>query len=340
MRIFLTCSIKPEGAKGEKDIYAEFDSKETIDDLADAIKSNGHEVEILNVLGDIKDKLNSKKENIDLVFNVAEGLVGEEREAYVPKLCEELKIPFTGASSWTAINTLNKGRTKEILNKKGIPTPKFRVVSDSEEDLSGLKFPLLVKPMFEGSSKGIFNENLVHDADNLKKIIKKTIARYNQKVIVEEFIDGREFTVSVIGEKTILPIVEILFDDLPDRLYPMDSYEVKWEHDSPESIEKKGYDPIVCPANIDNKLKIKIEEVVLATYKALKCHDWSRIDVRLDAKGNPNILEVNALPGFMKNPKENSRLPKAAYANRWSYERLIGEVINSAIKRMLKITRK
>lgn len=332
MRIALTCSIKPEDiAEWDKEKYAEFDSRETINDLAEAISANGHSVDIIDVNEDINGILISKRDNIDLVFNVAEGLMGYDREALVPRICEELGIPFTAAGSSTLITTLDKAKTKEVLEKNGIATPRFQVFENGGERLNGLSFPLLVKPLLEGSSKGLFNENLVNDESSLRKIIKKIIRNYKQAAIVEEFLDGREFTVSVIGYKRpiVLPIVEIKFDHLPENIHPMDSYEVKWIYDNPKS----RIDPLVCPAGIDRELENKIKETVLKTFKVLDCKDWARIDVRLDKKGIPNILEVNALPGFMKDPKENSRLPRAAYAEGWSYERLIGEVLKSAIER-------
>ena len=337
MKIALTCSIKPENLTPEdREKYAEFDSRGTINDLADAIKANGHDIEVIDVRKNIRDVLISKKNEIDLVFNVAEGIEGEEREALVPGVCEELGIPFSGAGFKTSVIVLNKAKAKEVLVKENIPTPRFQIFNSWEEELRGLSFPLLVKPMLEGSSRGIFNDNLVDNLDDLKKIVKKLVRDYKQPVIVEEFINGREFTVAVIGYKNpvILPIVEIKFDHLPDDLHPMDSYEAKWIYDSPEIIENNpDKDPLVCPAKISDGLKKKIEETVLNTYKALDCKDWARIDVRLDKDGIPNILEVNTPPGFMKDPLENSRLPKAAYANGWSYEKLIGEVLDSAIKR-------
>jgi D-alanine-D-alanine ligase len=266
------------------------------------------------------------------VFNVAEGLEGYDREALVPMICEELDIPFTASGSLTLINAHDKARTKEILEENNIPTPRFQIFSTGDEDLIELSFPLLVKPMFEGSSKGLFNENLVNNMDDLMKIVKKIIINYKQPVIVEEFLDGREFTVSVIGYNNplVLPIVEIIFDHLPKDIHPMDSYEAKWIYDNPNS----GHDPLVCPAMIDDKLKGRIEKTVLHTFDILDCKDWARIDIRLDKTGNPHVLEVNALPGFMKDPKENSRLPRAAYAVGWSYEKLIREVIDSAISRL------
>jgi len=332
MKIAITCSIKPDILSEEdKEKYAEFDSRETINDLADAIKANGHDVEVIDVREDIKDVLMAKKDNIDLVFNVAEGMEGEEREALVPGVCEELGIPFSGAGFKTSVIVLNKAKAKDVLVNANIPTPRFQIFSDGEEELKDLSFPLLVKPLIEGSSRGVFNENLVSNVDGLKKIVKKVVDGYKQPAIVEEFIDGREFTVSVIGYNNpiVLPIVEIRFDHLPDDIHPMESYEAKWIYDDP----KVGRDSLICPAEVSDELKKAIEENVLNTYKALDCKDWARIDVRLDKDGVPNILEVNTPPGFMKDPLENSRLPKAAYVNGWSYEKLIGEVLNSAIER-------
>ncbi len=338
MKIALTCSLKPENLTGDDvEKYAEFDSKGTISELAKAIEANGHSVTVVNAKDDIKDALSGMKNDIDLVFNVAEGLEGEDREAIVPRICEELQIPFSAAGSETLINTLDKAKTKEILENNGIATSRFQVFENEEDELlQDIHFPLLVKPILEGSSKGIFNENLVDNGEELKKIVKKVVEGYKQAVIVEEFLTGREFTVSVIGYNNpiVLPIVEIKFDHLPKDVHPMDSFEAKWIYDSPEFNEKNKVDPVVCPAEIDDELKKKIEDVVLRAYKVLDCKDWSRIDVRLDKNGVPNILEVNALPGFMKDPKENSRLPKAAYANGWTYEKLIGEVINSAKDRL------
>ncbi len=333
MRIALICSIKPKDISEEdREKYAEFDSKETINDLADAIKANGHSVEIIDVKDDIEKVLTHKKKSIDLVFNVAEGLEGYDREALVPMICEELNIPFTAAGSQTLTNTLDKAKTKEILEENGIPTPRFQVFDNEDEKLlRDIKFPLIVKPLLEGSSKGLFNENLVNDKESLKRMIKKIRENYSQAAIVEDFLDGREFTVSVIGykEPIILPIVEIKFEHLPSDIHPMDSYEAKWVYDNPEA----KHDPLVCPAEIDKELEEMIKEIALKTFEVLDCKDWARIDIRLDKKGIPNVLEVNALPGFIKDPRENSRLPRAAYAKGWSYEKLIGEVIKSAVKR-------
>jgi len=335
MKVVVTCTIKKK-MDFENDEFAEYDNFETINDLANAIISNGHSVKIIDYYPKIEKELKSEKEKIDLVFNVCEGIGGREREAIVPLICEKYNIPFTASSSQTLINTLDKEKTKEILVKNGINTPKYFVANKSQRKGNlNISFPLIAKPSYEGSSKGIFNENFVKNENNLEKIIRKINYDYNQPALVEEFLFGREFTVGIVGYKnpTILPIVEITYDHLPSGLNPLDSYETKWIHDSPEAILKQGFDPIICPAKMDKKLENKIKEITLAIYKIFDCRDWARTDLRLDKNGEPSILEINALPGFMKDPKENSRLPKAAYALGWTYEKLIGKVIDSARER-------
>ncbi|MFH1276544.1 MAG: D-alanine--D-alanine ligase [Candidatus Woesearchaeota archaeon] len=344
----MTCSIKPQELKeGESvETYAEFDSIQTITDLKDAIASHGHEVSIYNADEKLFENLKNNRKDIDFVFNIAEGLVGAFRESVAQTYCEVLNIPYHGPCPLTAALTLNKGRTKEILLANNIPTPKFKVIYPNENnhtskefDIEGLSFPILIKPMMEGSSKGIFNENLVDDIEQLGRIVNKIISKYNQPVIVEEFLNGREFTVSVIGygkELTVLPVVEITFGHLPEGIHQMDSYEAKWIYDSPEFIEKNKVEPVICPAEINSELLQQIENTVKKTFTVLDCKDWARIDMRLDKNGIANVLEVNALPGIMKDPKENSRLPKAAYAAGWTYEHLIGTVLKSALKRYNK----
>ncbi len=334
INIAITCNIKPEKSDENEpdDKYAEFDSVETINDLKAAIEHHGHSVVVLDADETIFEKLKSHKDDIDLVFNIAEGLKGEFRESIVQIYCEILEIPCHGPGPLTAAITLNKARTKEILIANDIPTPKSQVFYADDEQLNGsLSFPLLLKPSLEGSSKGIFNENLVDNKDDLKRILSKIMKNYKQSVIVEEFLTGREFTVAVISNHKliVLPIVEITFDHLPEGIHHMESYEAKWIYDNPNATD----DPLICPAKLSKELEEKIRDIAIKTFKALDCKDWTRIDMRLDNEDNPYVLEVNSLPGLMKNPKENSRLPRAAYAAGWTYEQLIGEVLESAIIR-------
>ncbi|MEM5812651.1 MAG: ATP-grasp domain-containing protein, partial [Candidatus Aenigmatarchaeota archaeon] len=257
---------------------------------------------------------------------------GESRESQIPIFCEMLGIPYTGSGPLTLAIALNKARTKEILSFYGIPTPRFQVFQTSNEPLNEkLKFPLMVKPLSEGSSKGIKNDSLVRNEVELRRKLEEVIKNYRQPALVEEFLEGREFTVSLIGnsEPEILPIVEVCFDSLPEGINKFDSYEVKWVYDSPDS----GYEMVKCPAKIPKKLEEKIKKVCVDAYRVLGCRDFCRIDIRLDSEGNPNVLDVNPLPGLIPDPKENSRFPKSCYAAGMSYKQIIKRVLEEGLKR-------
>jgi KamA family protein/D-alanine--D-alanine ligase len=312
------------------DKYCEFDDISTVHAIRNAIVSGGYEAVLIEA--DTLFLENLKEQDIDFVFNIAEGITGESRESHIPAILEMLNIPYSGSGVLTQAITLDKQRTKEILSFHGIPVPKGVIFRTSNETIpEDMQFPMLVKPNREGSSKGINNKSLVFNKDDLQKQIRFVIENYNQEAIIEEYCSGREFTVSIIGNDNprILPIVEITFDYLPDDVYKFDSYEVKWIYDNPES----GIDPLVCPAKIDEYLKKQIEEIALKTYRAVGCVDFCRIDIRLDATGVPKVLDINALPGLIPDPKENSRFPRACYTEGMSYNEIILTVLTQAMKR-------
>jgi D-alanine-D-alanine ligase len=312
------------------DTYAEWDTLETINSIKDALELF-HDVTMIEANEEAYIKLKDMKP--DIVFNYSEGAHGVSREAQIPAMLDMLQIPYTGSEPLTLSLCLDKSRTKEILTYHKIPTPKF-LVAKSTDDLKNfeLRFPLLVKPLAEGSSKGIFNSSYVGDMKSLVDFLITNISSYNQPFIIEEFLPGREFTVAVMGngnETEVLPIVEINFSELPAELIPIYSYEAKWIFDTREN----PLNIFNCPAQIDKKLEDSIKSTVLRTYEVLNCKDWSRIDVRLDQDGIPNIIEVNPLPGVLPDPKNNSCFPKAARAYGLSYEEMLNKVLEFAAKR-------
>lgn len=340
MIIGFAYNVKPKNAANLDSEYAEFDTIETINDLKKAIESNGHKVIEINADEDGYVKLKENRDKIQFVFNFAEGLRGEARESQIPIYCELLKIPYLGCGPLSNAIVLDKARTKEILSYYCIPNPKFQVFVTGDEKLNNnMTYPVLCKAIAEGSSKGINNENLVFNDKELKKIVKKLIKKHSQKVIAEEFLEGREFTVPIIGnfsgkqKPKVLPIVEVNFDHLPKNIHKFDSYEAKWIYDNPEYIKKHKTNPVICPAKLDIRLKEKIHEIALEAFKVLDCKDWARVDMRLDKNGVPNVIEVNVPVGLLKDPKENSRMPKAAYSLGWTYETLVGEILNAGLKR-------
>jgi len=327
-------------ASPSDDLYAEWDSPRTIDAIASALAAYG-EVIRLEASPDFPERLRAAKP--DLVFNIAEGLHGVNRESHVPAICEFLGVPYSGSDPLTLSICLDKARAKEILSYHRVPTAPFLLV-ESAEDLDRLLagalplsppseiMPLFVKPVHEGSSKGITERNFVRNADELEAQVRFLLDTYGQPVLVEEFLPGAEFTCGVLGngpDARVLPIVAMNFGALPHGAMPIYGYEAKWIWDRPES----PLDIFACPAPISETMRIAIERVVLRAYRVLGCRDWSRVDVRLDADGVPNIVEVNPLPGILPDPADNSCLPKAARAAGLSYDELIQACLLHAAER-------
>jgi D-alanine-D-alanine ligase len=322
-----------EEPPSSSDVYAEWDSAETIDAVATALSSYG-EVIRLEATEEFPERL--RAERPDIVFNIAEGLHGSNREAHVPAICEFLDVPYSGSDPFTLSLCLHKARTKDVLTARGIPNAAFTLI-DSDAALDRLaretkNFPLFLKPVQEGSSKGITEKNFVSSRDELVAQARFLLDTYQQPVIAEAFLPGAEFTCGVLGNgesAEVLPLVAINFGSLPSGAVPIYGYEAKWIWDTPSD----PLDIFECPARIDGGLQAAIEEVVLRAYRVLGCRDWSRIDVRLDARGVPNIVEVNPLPGILPNPEDNSCLPKAARAAGLSYDQLIQSALKHAAER-------
>jgi len=274
-----------------------------------------------------------KENRPDIVFNIAEGLNGFNRESQIPAMLDMLQIPYTGSDALTLGLCLDKSRTKEILTYHKIPNAKFFTASGFEEFKNKeINFPAIVKPVSEGSSKGIFSSSFVNNLAELKDEVLRIISNYNQPALIEEFLPGREFTVAVLGnddEAVVLPIIEIKYEQFPENVVPLYSYEAKWILDTKEN----SFDVFDCPANLAEDLEEQLKTTALRTYNVLRCKDWSRIDLRLDNNGKPNIIEINPLPGIMPDPNENSSFPKAARAAGMTYGQMIQRVLDSAIKR-------
>jgi D-alanine-D-alanine ligase len=323
------------------DVYAEWDSADTIDAVASALSAYGDVVR-LEATQDFPERL--RAERPDLVFNIAEGLYGTNREAHVPAICEFFDIPYSGSDPFTLSLCLHKARTKDFLTAHGIANARYALIEGEADLLRQLGThdlfvgrpspgsPLFVKPVQEGSSKGITEMNFVRTRDELVAQTRYLLETYAQPVIVEEFLPGTEFTCGVLGNGAsarVLPLVGMNFASLPAGAVPIYGFEAKWVWDTPAD----PIDIFECPAPIDDALAASIRDLVLRAYRVLGCRDWSRIDVRLDANGNPNIVEVNPLPGILPNPEDNSCLPKAARAAGLSYDQLIQAALLAAAER-------
>jgi D-alanine-D-alanine ligase len=330
MRIGLAYNEKPDSAPAS-DEYAEWDDASTISAVEQALGLFGS-VTRLEADALFPQKLSLARP--DLVFNMAEGKSGLARESHVPAICEYLNIPYTGSDPLTLALSLHKGRTKEILAYRGVPTAPFRVIErPADLERIPLPFPLFVKPVAEGSGKGIFVNNLCDSAAVLTERVLFLLERYAQPVLVETYLPGPEFTVAILGngdDVRCLPVVGFDFDTLPAGAAPVYGYEAKWVWDTPD----KPLDIFQCPADVSPALYREIEQVALDAYRAVGCRDWCRVDVRVDRFGVPNVIELNPLPGIIPDPAMNSCFPKAARVAGLGYDELIHEVVQIAWRRI------
>jgi len=317
---------------------AEFDEPETIAAIHDAIVANGYECTDIETNEDAYGKLKKLKKTIDLVFNFSEGLRGEMREAQMPAILEMLGLPYTHSGALAQAIALDKSLTKKVWLYHGLPTPKYVIIGPNDKPyVNGLMFPVIVKPNSEGSSKGVFNDNLVTAPDTLVAKIRATRAACGNGVIVEEYMPGREFTVTVMGNPGvgkgvyILPIVEINFDVYPKDMGKFESFEAKWFL---ESTLTSPHDIYICPAQLARSVQTMIETMCIKAFLALGCRDIARIDLRMDARGKPHLLEINTIPGMIGDPNVVTYYPAAARAAGWDYNRIVGQIITHARERL------
>jgi len=333
LRVGLTYNLRGEpSASGglPEDFYVEFDEEETVEAIANALEGAG--CEVIRIEADEGAYGELVRSRPDIVFNIAEGLRGESRESHIPAMLEMLGIPYTGSGPLTLAISLNKALTHRVLSASGIPSPSFQVFEGAEDEIDdGLGFPLVVKPLSEGSSKGIRNDSLAMDEPSLRRQVSRILEVYKQPAIAEEFLPGREFTVGLIGneEPTVLPIVEILLDKLPAGANPLYSYEAKWVWDVPGN----PVDIFRCPPHISREVEDEVRRIAIGAFKVLGCKDLCRVDIRMDGAGVPRVMEVNPLPGLIPNPDAHSCLPKAARAAGLTYDQLICTILWQALKR-------
>lgn len=324
-------SRSEEEPPSNRDEFAEWDSPETIAAVEAALSKLGKVVR-LEANEAFPERL--RRTRPDIVFNIAEGLNGVNREAHVPAICEFFGVPYSGSDPFTLSLCLDKARTKEVLAFHRIATAPFTVVRVAGDlaKARALPLPLFVKPLHEGSSKGITDRNLCWDYEQLAEQADFLLGNYRQPVLVEQYLPGKEFTCGVLGngdETTVLPLVGMNFETLPEGALPIYGFDAKFVWDRPEN----PLDIFECPAKVTPALRTAIESTVLAAYRALGCRDWARVDVRLDGAGVPNLIEVNPLPGILPNPEDNSCLPKAARAAGLGYDELIQSCLRYAAAR-------
>ena len=318
LRIGLAFNMKRIDSHAGDDREAEYDAPETIQALTGAIESHGHVVVPLEATPEFPRALISS--NVDVVFNIAEGMAGRSREAQVPSLCELLGVPYTGSDSATLSICLDKSLAKRLL--VDVDTPAFQVLVTGREKLRALRYPVIVKPNQEGTSKGITDKSVCDDEAEVRRVARDLIERYGQPALVEEYIFGRELTVGLLGERRprVLPPMEVVFLSQAER--PVYDYVCKQDWQKHVRYE--------CPAKLTKDELRAVERACRATFMTLGCRDVARIDLRLTAEGRVYVIEVNPLPGLTP---DFSDLCLIANGTGMDYRTLIGEILSGGIKR-------
>ncbi len=313
--------VRPEPT-GEQDEEAEYDTPRTLQAIREAIASHGHEVIDLEATSDLPIQLASTP--VDLVFNIAEGFKGRNRESQVPALLELLDIPYTGSDPAALSVSLDKALAKRMVRTHGILTPDYFVLHTGKERLPReVAFPLLVKPVAEGTSKGVTRKSVVQDEAELREVAREIVTKYRQPALVEEYVRGREFTVGLLGERRprVLPPMEIVFLDASDPT-PVYSFEMKQDWHASIRYE--------VPAALPGRDLDRLERAARECFAALGCRDVARLDFRMDAEGRIYFIECNPLPGLAPGWSDLVLIAQAAGID---YRALIGEILSFAIRR-------
>ncbi|MBI4304008.1 MAG: GNAT family N-acetyltransferase [Chloroflexi bacterium] len=263
----------------------------------------------------------------DVVFNLFEGFEGSpETEVAVADILSELRLTYTGCPAAALSLSLDKAKTKELLAKAGIATPGYQVLSPQTLSTFHLNYPCIVKPCAEDASHGLSEESVVYDFASLERQVGKVSQSYGGQALVEEFLDGREFNVTVLGnrEPVVLPISEIVFS-LPPGVPRILTFAAKWEPESPYYEQTQA----VCPAEIDAATRQHIVDAALSAFQALGCRGYARVDFRLDAKGLPEVIEVNPNPDISL----DSGAVRQAKASGMNYSQFIERIVLLALER-------
>jgi D-alanine-D-alanine ligase len=316
-------------AKGIINVFGiqnrEWYPRETIERVVGALKAGGHEVELiagdrflLSRLNKFLPKLSRRRAN-GMVLNMALGIQGKCRYTHVPALLEVAGVPYTSSSPLGHILALDKVVAKQIFMALGLPTPNYRVFSSPDERAHSLEFPLIVKPRGEAASFGL---KIVQDEKSLREAVDRNLNEYKQTVLVEEFIQGREVNVGILGNDPPqpFPILELLLGGGENQVY---SHEAKFARSSRKKAKK------VCPADLPPETAAYIQKIALQAFQALNVYDFARVDFRLDNFNRPYVLEVNSMASL--NP--GSSFVYAARKAGYKYGQLINKIVEVAHRR-------
>jgi D-alanine-D-alanine ligase len=309
-KIFLIYNDIPDRTQQTIELKSELSVVEVAIDVDNALLSKGHEVIKFPFTGDVIFLMEEvQKVKPDAVFNLFEGAYGMAKtEVFVPIAMELLGISYTGSQPKTLETCVQKAKTKKILKEHNVSTPAFQKFDIGDRLETTLRFPVIVKPEQEDASIGISNRSVVRDEAMFAAQVQFIWQTHKQPALVEEFVDGREFNVALLGDETpvVLPVSEISFATMPEGYERIVSYNAKWEETSVEYHETKP----VCPANLDAEMETKLKNLACQAWNAMGCRDYARVDMRLSAAdGTPYVIDVNPNPdispeaGFARSAK-------------------------------------
>ncbi len=302
--------------------------EETIQKVIDALKAGGHTIELIPADRFLLTKLNhflpklSKRRPNGIVLNLALGVQGKCRYTHVPAMLELAGIPYTGSNPMGHTLAQDKVVAKQILMASNIPTPNYRVYMEPKLDAPYLNYPVIIKPRGEAGSFGI---KVVHDEPSLKEAVTEIIKEYKQPALAEEFIEGREVNVGILGNDPAqaLPVLELVFTKNHTTIY---DHETKFHLSRNKKVKK------VCPAELPRETAAYIQKLAVRTFEVLNIYDFGRVDFRLDQYNQPYILEMNSMASL--NP--NSSFVTAAREAGYTYNNLVNQIIEVAIQRYAK----
>ncbi len=327
MKILVVYNVVEKIERGEADdLFAEQEIVLVERDIEQALQKRGYTTAAVPIHDDLWGPLKKFDPNEWLIFNLCESIRNKTYlEPYIISAFEHLGFRYTGSDRRTLSNCLNKARTKEILQAHGLPTAAFQIFTPYAMRRH-LEFPLFVKPLSEDASIGITNSSVVQDERALRRQVRYVWETYHEPALVEEFIEGREFNVTILGDDSprVLPLSEINFRHIPDPLARIVSFRAKWVPSSPEYIST----PPACPARVSETIKCRIEEVARRAYQAMGLRDYGRVDIRVK-NGVPYVLEVN--PNADLSP--DAGIARAARVAGMDYADLADEVIRLAARR-------
>ena len=316
--------------KGHEEIgyedEAEFDSANTVNSIRAAIESTGYKVDMIEADRELAQKLTENE--IDIVFNIAEGLNKQTREAQVPAVCDLIGVEHTGSDASCLAITLNKSFTSRLMASEGVRVPKSRIIERPAKKIKhDLQYPVIIKPNLEGTSKGIYDDSVVDNDDDLVASVNSLWNRFKSPILCEEYIRGRELTVGLLGEinPQVLGILEVVFKR-PDTKYPVYSFEAKQlENQLDNEIFR-----MECPANLSKSLERKIIRFAKKAFQVSGCRDVARVDIRVNDKEEIFFLEINPLPGLSPGFSDLTIIAEKSGMN---YNELISRILRPAVRR-------